>query len=92
MEHRSSTSISTASNTDKTARLPAPNTSSPCSKSATAKNISQRLYWCALPYSNGAEWREMVGATLERSMYVLVANTSVEQDRALIAEFNSGPM
>src|SRR6202453_494113 len=40
-------------------------------------------------YSNGAEWREMVGATLERSMYVFVVNTSVEQDRALITEFNS---
>ena len=42
-------------------------------------------------YSNGAEWREMVGATLERSMYVFVVNTTVEQDRALIAEFNSEP-
>jgi hypothetical protein len=42
-------------------------------------------------YSNGAEWREMVGATLERSMYVFVVNTSIEQDRALIAEFNSQP-
>jgi hypothetical protein len=42
-------------------------------------------------YSNGAEWREMVGATLERSMYMFVVNTSVEQDRALIAEFNSQP-
>lgn len=42
-------------------------------------------------YSNSAEWREMVGATLERSMYVFVVNTSVEQDRALIAEFNSQP-
>jgi hypothetical protein len=42
-------------------------------------------------YSNGAEWREMVGATLERSMYMFVVNTSVEQDRALIAEVNSQP-
>src|ERR1700684_3916420 len=42
-------------------------------------------------YSNGAEWREMVGATLERSMYVFVVNTSIEQDRALITEFNSQP-
>jgi hypothetical protein len=40
-------------------------------------------------YSSGAEWREMVGATLERSMYVFVVNTTVEQDRAFIAEFNS---
>ncbi|MGB8476634.1 MAG: hypothetical protein WCE61_21330 [Candidatus Acidiferrum sp.] len=41
--------------------------------------------------SNGAEWREMVGATLERSMYTFVVATSVEQDRALVAEFNSLP-
>lgn len=41
--------------------------------------------------SNSAEWREMVGATLERSMYMFVVKTSVEQDRALIAEFNSQP-
>jgi hypothetical protein len=41
--------------------------------------------------SNKAEWREMVGATLERSIYIFVVQTSVEQDRALIAEFNSLP-
>lgn len=41
--------------------------------------------------SNSAEWREMVGATLERSMYMFVVKTTVEQDRALIAEFNSLP-
>jgi hypothetical protein len=41
--------------------------------------------------SSGAEWREMVGATLERSLYMFVVKTSVEQDRALIAEFNSRP-
>ena len=38
-----------------------------------------------------AEWREMVGATLERSLYMFVVTTTVEQDRALIAEFNSLP-
>src|SRR5580698_4769206 len=32
--------------------------------------------------SNKAEWREMVGATLERSIYIFVVETSVEQDRA----------
>lgn len=42
-------------------------------------------------YSSGAEWREMVGATLERSMYVFVMDTSIEQDRAFIAAFNSEP-
>ena len=41
--------------------------------------------------SKSAEWREMVGATLERSMYMFVVKTSEEQDRALIAEFNSLP-
>ena len=41
--------------------------------------------------SNKAEWREMVGATLSRSIYIFVVETSVEQDRALIAEFNARP-
>jgi len=38
-----------------------------------------------------AEWREMVAATLERSLYMFVVKTSVEQDQALIAAFNSLP-
>ena len=33
----------------------------------------------------------MVAATLERSLYMFVVKTTVEQDRALIAEFNSLP-
>lgn len=41
--------------------------------------------------SNSAEWREMVGATLERSIFVFVAETTVEQDKQLIADFNSLP-
>jgi hypothetical protein len=41
--------------------------------------------------SNSAEWREMVGASLSRSMYAFVVETTAEQDRALIAEFNSAP-
>jgi hypothetical protein len=41
--------------------------------------------------SNKAEWREMVGATLSRSMYMFVAETTVEQDLDLIAQFNSLP-
>ena len=41
--------------------------------------------------SNNAEWREMVGATLSRSMYVFIVETTVEQDRAVIAKFNSEP-
>jgi hypothetical protein len=41
--------------------------------------------------SKKAEWREMVGATLERSLYIFVVETSLDQDLALIAEFNSLP-
>jgi hypothetical protein len=40
---------------------------------------------------SGSEWREMVGATLERSLYIFLVKTTVEQDEALIAEFNSLP-
>jgi hypothetical protein len=41
--------------------------------------------------SNDAEWREMVGATLSRSIYIFIVDTSVEQDLELIKEFNSQP-
>ena len=41
--------------------------------------------------SNKAEWREMVGATLARSMYMFVVETTVEQDLHLIEQFNSLP-
>lgn len=41
--------------------------------------------------SNKAEWREMVGASLSRSMYMFVADTTVEQDLELISKFNSLP-
>jgi len=41
--------------------------------------------------SHNAEWREMVGASLSRSMFVFVVDTTVEQDLALIAKFNSQP-
>ncbi len=34
---------------------------------------------------------EMVGATLIRSLYIFVVDTTVEQDRELITEFNSSP-
>jgi hypothetical protein len=39
--------------------------------------------------SNKAEWREMVGATLERSMYMFVVETTVEQDLRLIEQFRT---
>ena len=41
--------------------------------------------------SNNAEWREMVGATLSRSLYIFVVETTIQQDLDLIAEFNSQP-
>jgi hypothetical protein len=41
--------------------------------------------------SGKAEWREMVGATAERTLYILIASTTLEQDLALIARFNSMP-
>ena len=41
--------------------------------------------------SSKSEWREMVGATLIRGMYVFVVDTTVEQDEALIAQFNASP-
>ena len=50
--------------------------------------------YCATPAcqaSGKAEWREMVAATLIRGVYMFVVDTSVEQDRQLIAEFNNAP-
>ncbi len=41
--------------------------------------------------SHGAEWREMVSASSERTLYILVVSTTVEQDRALIEKFNDAP-
>jgi len=41
--------------------------------------------------SNKAEWREMVGATLTRSIYMFVIETPVEQDLSLIEQFNTLP-
>ncbi len=38
-----------------------------------------------------AEWREMVAATFIRSLYIFVVDTTVEQDKELIAEFNNSP-
>jgi hypothetical protein len=41
--------------------------------------------------SENAEWREMVGAALTRSIYIFVVATTLEQDRELIAQFNASP-
>jgi hypothetical protein len=41
--------------------------------------------------SGKSEWREMVASTLIRGMYLFVVDTSMEQDLALIDEFNNAP-
>ena len=41
--------------------------------------------------SKNAEWREMVGASTSRSIYILVVRTTVQQDEEIIARFNSLP-
>jgi hypothetical protein len=41
--------------------------------------------------SNSSEWREMVGANLGRGIYIFVAETTEEQDRKFIEEFNALP-
>ena len=44
---------------------------------------------CSTSYK--AEWREMVAATLIRSVYIFVMDTTVEQDKELISQFNASP-
>lgn len=41
--------------------------------------------------SGKAEWREMVSASSERTLYILIVSTTVEQDQALIEKFNDAP-
>jgi hypothetical protein len=41
--------------------------------------------------SGKAEWREMVGAESERTFYIFIAATTLEQDQKIIDEFNSLP-
>lgn len=41
--------------------------------------------------SGKAEWREMVSAESERTFYILIASTTVEEDQKIIDEFNSLP-
>jgi len=40
---------------------------------------------------SGAEWRQMVAAGLSRGIYIFVVETTEEQDRKFIAEFNALP-
>jgi hypothetical protein len=41
--------------------------------------------------SDKGEWRYMVGASMERSMYIFVVRTTIRQDLDLMAKFNSLP-
>ncbi|HTV59335.1 MAG TPA: hypothetical protein VMJ93_10720 [Verrucomicrobiae bacterium] len=41
--------------------------------------------------SKDAEWREMVAATLERSLYIFSVDTTLEQDKKFIEMFNAEP-
>ena len=52
------------------------------------KYLSEYCVTEACRTSPKAEWREMVAATLIRSVYIFAVDTTVEQDRSLIAEFN----
>lgn len=40
--------------------------------------------------SNKAEWREMVAATVSRSLYIFVVKTTLEKDEQFIRAFNAG--
>jgi hypothetical protein len=41
--------------------------------------------------NKNAGWRDMVGATQTRGIYIFVVKTTVQQDLALIKEFNAAP-
>jgi len=69
--------------------------------SAKIKNLLEKRYrdqvlaaYCTVQSclkSDKAEWREMVGAGMIRSMYIFVVETSPQQDLDLIAQFNALP-
>jgi hypothetical protein len=52
------------------------------------KYLSEYCASAACQTSSKAEWREMVAATLIRGVYIFAVDTSVEQDREIIAQFN----
>lgn len=56
-----------------------------------ARALSKYCYSASCVTSEKAEWKEMVGATMSRSIYVFYVDTSLQQDLRLIAEFNSLP-
>jgi hypothetical protein len=53
------------------------------------KYLSEYCASTACRTSFKAEWREMVAATLIRSVYIFAVDTTEEQDREIIAEFNA---
>ena len=56
-----------------------------------AKYLAEYCTTRSCQTSNSAEWREMVGANLERGIYIFVAENTEEQDVRFIREFNSLP-
>ena len=65
-------------------------------KGALEQNYREGVLWnyCEThkcQTSHDAEWREMVSASSERTLYILVVSTTVEQDKALIDKFNNSP-
>ncbi|HXU19629.1 MAG TPA: hypothetical protein VN788_03485 [Verrucomicrobiae bacterium] len=73
----------------------------PLFASAKIKNLLEMEYrertlrdYCAshsCQTSEKAEWREMVSATSERTIYIFIVKTTRRQDLDLIAEFNAAP-
>ena len=55
------------------------------------KYLSQYCDSNACRTSQKSEWREMVAATMIRSVYIFTVDTTVEQDEKFIAEFNNLP-
>jgi hypothetical protein len=51
--------------------------------------LSELCKTTACQTSPKAEWREMVGATLIRGVYIFSIDTTIEQDREFIAKFNA---
>jgi hypothetical protein len=51
--------------------------------------LSELCSTAACQTSTKAEWREMVAATLIRSVYIFAVDTTLEQDKRVIAEFNA---
>lgn len=55
------------------------------------KYLSQYCATDACRTSQKSEWREMVAASMIRSVYIFTMDTTVEQDEKFITEFNNSP-